>query len=349
VKSSSMALLLGAATCVMAAVPTSQVAADTGHVCFDVDVRGGQSELCAAVFEGSSPIAQRVGATLLAVHGLTETAQTWEPLASALFADKTLKHLVRRVVAIDLPGHGASEAPTGLPGGVRFGDLTIHDNLSIVIQAIDTLRAQGMGAQVIMGHSMGGLAVQGVQEVLLDQGSSLAKHGIKGAILIAPVPAAGAQWTQPPASDLTPFVVTDPALGSYLDIPPFVGRIAGGFTTFAGTQVPGTPTEAKMADYLGWEPITVALQLVGQIPPLPRPDAREGAFALRNGTVLMVVSFSQDVLTPQVDHDDLYRYLLGRPGLLFRPITTPEAVHNMHITDPVRVLRELRDLPLMLQ
>ena len=348
-KSSSMALLLSAAACLTAAVPASEAAADTGEVCFDVNVRGGQSEVCAAVFESSSPIARRVGATLLAVHGLTETAQTWEPLASAMLADKTLKHLVRRVVAIDLPGHGASEAPTGLPGGVRFGDLTIHDNLSVVIQAIDSLRAQGLGAQVIMGHSMGGLAVQGVQEVLLDQGSSLAKHGVKAAILIAPVPATGAPWTQPPPSNLAPFVVADPALGTYLDIPPAIGRIAGGFTTFAGTQVPNTPSVAKMADYLGWEPITSALQLVGQIPQLPRPDAREGAFATRNGTVLMVVSFSQDVLTPQVDHDDLYRYLLGRPGLLFRPITTPEAVHNMHITDPVGLLRELRDLPLMFQ
>lgn len=347
-KPSSMALLFSAAALTLSAAMAAPAAADTGEVCFDVNIRGGQSEVCAAVFESSSPIARHVGATLLAVHGFTETAQTWEPLASAMFADKKLKHMVKRVIAIDLPGHATSEAPTGLPGGVLFGNLTINDNVGVVIQAIDILRAQGMSAQVIMGHSMGGLTVQGVQESLLAANSSLAKHGVFGAILFAPVPAGGQPWTQPPPSDLSPFVVNDPALGTYLDVPPAIARIGGGFTTFAGTLVSRTPSVAKMADYTGWEPITAALQLAGQIP-LPRPSVREGAFSTRNGTVLMLVSFSQDVLTPQVDHDDLYRHLVGRPGLLFRPIVAPEAVHSMFLTDPVGMLRELRDLPLMLQ
>jgi pimeloyl-ACP methyl ester carboxylesterase len=197
-----------------------------------------------------------------------------------------------------------------------------------------------------MGHSMGGFAVQGVQEALLAQGSSLSDRGIHRAILLAPVPAGGQQWTQPPASDLSAFVVIDPALGAYLDLPPAIARIGGGFTTLAGMLVAGTPSVEQMAAYVGWEPLTTALQLVGQIP-LPRPSVREGAFALRNGTVLSLISFSQDVLVPAGDLDDLYIHLVGRRGLLYRPIDTPEAVHSMHVTDPTGLLQELRNLPLM--
>jgi pimeloyl-ACP methyl ester carboxylesterase len=324
-----------------AVLSTSLAAAQSSQVCFDVSLRGGASEVCASV--STNPAALPVGATILAVHGFTETAATWEPLTAAMFADPLLRRIVKRVVAIDLPGHGASEAPTGLPGGL-FGDLTINDNVSVVIQSIDILRARGLGARVIMGHSMGGLAIQGVQEALLTANSSLAAHGVFGAILIASVPGAGLPWTQlRPPSDLTPFVQFTPALGTYLDIPPPLVKLGGGYTTLAGTLTPDAPSDAQMFDYVGWEPITTALQLTGQIP-LPRPGARQGAFALNKGTVLAVISFSQDVLTPAVDQDDLYLHLNGRQGLLYRPVVAPNAVHNMHISNPAGVLTQLRNL-----
>ena len=99
-----------------------------------------------------------------------------------------------------------------------------------------------------------------------------------------------------------------------------------------------------MAPYVGWEPLTAALQLVGQIP-LPRPDAREGAFAPQNGTQLTLISFSQDVLTPAVDQDDLYLHLVGHAGSGYAPIVAPEAVHSMHVTDPAGLLGALNGLP----
>jgi hypothetical protein len=39
--------------------------------------------------------------------------------------------------------------------------------------------------------------------------------------------------------------------------------------------------------------------------------------------------------------------LLGRQGLLYRPVVTAEAVHNMHLTDPAGLITELRNLPYM--
>jgi pimeloyl-ACP methyl ester carboxylesterase len=282
----------------------------------------------------------------LAIHGFTETARVFEPLTEAMFADNVLRFAVKRVIALDLPGHGDSEPPIGLPNTV-FGNLTLHDNVSVVIQAIDALRAKGLGARVIMGHSMGGHAIQGVQEALLTQGSSLAAHGVYRAILLAPVPALDVMWTQPPPSDLGAFVVTDdPALGAYLDLPPAIARFGGGFTTTAGTLVSNTPTEAEMANYVGLEPLLTTLQLVGQAQGLPRLGCREGAFAPIRGTLLSVVAFSEDVLTPAIDLDDLYVHLIGRRGLLFRSVQGPEAVHNMFITDPEGLLAALKSMPL---
>jgi pimeloyl-ACP methyl ester carboxylesterase len=327
----------------VSALSASLAAAQTTEVCFDVSLRGGVSEICADVHTNTA--APAAGSTILAVHGFTETAETWVPLKDALFADSKLKKVVRRVIAIDLPGHGDSEAPVGLPGG-KFGDLTINENVSIVIQAIDILRAQGLGSRVLMGHSMGGLAVQGAQEALLAGGSSLAQHGVFRAILVAPVPTSSANWTRlAPPPDLTPFVVNDPALGVYLDIPGAVAKFGGGFTKLSdGQLVPNTPSDAVMADYTGWEPITTALQLTDQLlPALPRPAVRRGAFAPIRGTLLTLISFSQDVLTPQVDHQALYEYLIGRQGLLYRPIATPTAVHNMHITEPANVIAAIRE------
>jgi len=159
----------------------AQARADSAPVCFDVALGGGATEVCADVYQNS---AAPWGATILAVHGFTETARVFEPLANAMFEDDVLRFTVKRVIALDLPGSGNSAPAVGLPNAL-FGDLTLHDNVSVVIQAIDTLCSQGLGPRVIMGHSMGGHAVQGVQEALLSQGSSLADYGVRRAILIA--------------------------------------------------------------------------------------------------------------------------------------------------------------------
>lgn len=335
-------ILIVASAALGLSVNAGRAAAQPNETCFPVALAGGSTQVCADVYQNS---AAPFGSTILAIHGFTETARVFEPLAEALFADNVLKFAVKRVIALDLPGHGDSEAPIGLPNAL-FGNLTLHDNVSVVIQAIDALRAQGIGPRVIMGHSMGGHAVQGVQEALLATGSSLAAHGVYRAILLAPVPVLDVMWTQPPESDLTAYVVGDPALGAYLDLPPALARFGGGFTTMAGTLVSNTPTEEEMVKYVGWEPLITTLQLVGQAQGLPRLSCRKGAFAPIRGTLLSVVAFSQDVLTPAIDLDDLYVHLIGRRGLLFRSVQGPEAVHNMFITDPEGLIQALKTMPL---
>jgi pimeloyl-ACP methyl ester carboxylesterase len=280
--------------------------------------------------------------TVLAVHGFTETATTYGPLADAIFADGVLGHRIARVISLDLIGHGQSPAPTFVPPEGKFGDLIIEDNVSTVIQAIDILRARGLGARMIIGHSMGGLTVMAVQEALLSQGSSLAAHGILTALLLAPVPPANATWTMGPPRDLSAFVITDPVLGTYLQLPPFIAQIGGGYTTLAGTLAPNAPTVEQIVTqgYHDKEPITVALQLTGAIP-LPRPSARPRAFSFEKGTTLILASFSQDVLVPAGDLDDVYTLLTGWPGPLYRPVVADDAVHSMFITNPKGMLRGL--------
>jgi pimeloyl-ACP methyl ester carboxylesterase len=276
-------------------------------------------------------------------------------LASAIFADNNLKNRVDRVIAIDLPKHGLSPAPT-LPPGLLFGNLLIEDNASIVIQAIGALTAQDMAPTWIMGHSMGALATQVAQEQLLSQGSSLANLGVSRATLIAAVPARGTVWTRFPGADLTPFIKVDPQLGQILDVPTAACGLSG-FTTLSGTIAPGAPSAATCIAN-GWmsiEPLTAVAELNGSFcvgdpdsatsAGLCRPFVRGGAFAPGNGTRLMVLGFSQDSLTPFVDQDDLYSYLTGTSAGpdLFRPTVSDDAVHSMFIANPSEVVSAIRN------
>jgi len=285
--------------------------------------------------------------TILAVHGFTERGSMWQPLASAIFDDSVLGFAVKRIIAIDMPVHGGSGVPS-LPSPLKFQDLLIEDNASVVIQSIDALRGLGKAASIVMGHSMGGLEIQAAQEALLSQNSSLARHGVFGAILVSAVPARGTQWTQLLQPDVTPFVVTDPVLGTFLSIPDALGPFTGGYTTLSGAIAPNAPSSATFVanDWVGPEPITTALELVGTSAPLWRPFVRQNAFALANATVLTVVSGSQDALTPAVDQPVLYTYLTGLPSTgvtLYRPVVADDAVHSMFVSNPAGMLSALKN------
>ena len=319
---------------------------------FAVTLRGtGQVTINATVYR--NPRA-RSGANVMAVHGLSETGFTYRPLAETIFSDRRLSSRVKHVIAIDMPGHGDSGFPTNLPNGARFGELTIDDNVSVLIQSLDALRQKRLAPRIVIGHSMGGLEVQAAQQALLSQGSSFAQRGVFGAVLLAPVPPHEQLWNQPPPADLTPFIVNDPVLGSFLQIPPqvFIGQAFG---TLSGTIAPNAPTPEEVAAerYVGPEPLTTVLQLVEATVPLPgggtftfqRPTVNAGAFSIRNGTLASVVSFSQDFLVPAGDLDDLYRHLTGdNRNLLYRPVTADDAVHAMYISNPEGMLDAIRSM-----
>ena len=327
-------------------------------IAFPAGVTGGSTTISMTVYENAN--ASPLAATVLAVHGFTETAKSWVPLKDALFSYPQTKQRVKRFIALDLTGHGKSPIPDLSPNNL-FGNLTIYDNVGVIIQAIDYLRSQGMGPRVVMGHSMGGLELQSAQETLLSQGSSLAKHGVLRAILMAPVPVANISAWMPAATTLPDSYYRYDA-GTYIVLDGPGSVYGGGFTTLDFFPGPCNPpdnsrsiTPAACAflapgatdGLIGAEPSVTTAQLVGLLadPPynLPRPSARKGAFALRNGTVMSVIGFSQDVLTPAALQPALYQHLLGRQGLLYHEIVANDAVHSMFITNPVGMLDQLFD------
>ncbi len=332
-------------------VRTAESAFTSGELSFPITLRGtGAATIAAHVFENP---AHRGAVNVLAVHGIAETGFVFGPLAQAIFADRALGLTVRRIVAIDLPGHGDSSDPTKLPAGVTFGDLTIEDDANVVIQSIDSLRRLAIPPSAVVAHSMGGLEVQVAQQELLDEGSSLAAHGVFAAALLAPVPVADVPWVPPP-SDLSPFVVTDPVLGAYVLLPPAV-FIGFAFTTTSGTLATDAPTpdQVQAARYIGAEPLTSALELVGATVPAPdggtvtlrRPSASAGSLGARHGTLTTVVSFSEDILVPAQYLGPLYEYLTGdKRDVLYRPVVAPDAVHEMLISNPTGLLDALRQM-----
>lgn len=125
--------------------------------------------------------------------------------------------------------------------------------------------------------------------------------------------------------------------------------------TLAGTVVPNAPTleETLSRGYLGFEPFVTLAQLGGAPIPLPTggsfilplPAVAAGAFAPSRGTLLALVSFSQDVLVPAINLGDLYTYLTNdTTGERYLPIVASDAVHGMLISNPAAIVRQARDL-----
>jgi pimeloyl-ACP methyl ester carboxylesterase len=82
--------------------------------------------------------ADAAGEPIVALHGWLDNAMSFAPLAAALG---------RRVIALDLVGHGHSD---WLPPGAWYHLL---DNLEIVERALDALE---LDRATVLGHSMGG-------------------------------------------------------------------------------------------------------------------------------------------------------------------------------------------------
>ncbi len=92
-------------------------------------------------------------AGLLLIHGLSATAWTWAPIARRLRA-------VRRVVAMDLRGHGLSDAPTE-----GYDPPTLAEDVRAVAEGSGLL--DGQTTRVILaGHGFGAIVAAWAAEAL---------------------------------------------------------------------------------------------------------------------------------------------------------------------------------------
>lgn len=95
---------------------------------------------------------------LLLLHGFSGSSESWgEPLLERLSHG-------RRVIAVDLPGHGESDAPAE-PGRFAFA--------AIVSDLADLLDALEVASAVWVGYSMGGRLALGAGLLLPDRVSRL--------------------------------------------------------------------------------------------------------------------------------------------------------------------------------
>ncbi len=81
-------------------------------------------------------------ATVL-IHGITESRHSWRPITEALAPS-------HRVLAVDLRGHGQSEA----------GDS--YDPISYASDVVETMQHVGLRQARIVGHSLGGVVASAV-------------------------------------------------------------------------------------------------------------------------------------------------------------------------------------------
>lgn len=105
------------------------------------------------------------GTAVILVHGITESAVTWDPLIDRLTPD-------RRVVAVDLRGHG------------RSGTADRYDLEAMAGDIVAVAAHLGIDRPHLVGHSLGGAVVSAVGSVMptssvVDVDQSLQLDGFK--------------------------------------------------------------------------------------------------------------------------------------------------------------------------
>lgn len=280
--------------------------------------------------------------TIFAVHDFAHTAETWKPFADALFNDNSSGPVVCRVAAINLPGRGDST----LPSGIQYGQLTLDDHVTAIIATLDGLRLRGERTRKLIGHSQGGLLIQMLQQRLAASRSSLRRRfGITHAILLAPALPQPIRWESQEVfgafdAIIEEFQTSDLSRGKIVDIPD--AAFPGVFFSDRNNQLAAgapTPSEVNSRGYNAPAPLFASLQLAG-IEPFSRPFIDPGIFSQQRGTRLFMATYEQDILFRPREHASLYRYLIGadRSRSRFVTVEGPETVHDLHLSDPMRLI-----------
>jgi pimeloyl-ACP methyl ester carboxylesterase len=309
----------------------------------DVELRPGvMADVHLSVYQNTH-VPCRSG-TVFAIHGANSTALSLEPFALELTQTPVDGRPVCRVVTMDLPGHGQSPPPSG----ALFGELTLDDYATAVVDVLGRLPAQGIRPRTIVGHSMGGMVIQLAQQALVDDGSSLwdAFH-IGHAVLLSPAIPAAVPWTfrddpEGPAL-ISMFLQQDPVLGPIIDFPPevFVSVV---FTTLEGILASNamTPEEVAATGWMNPESLAASGPLLG-LPSYDAPEVDSGIFADELGTQLDLVAFEQDTVILATDLGPLFSYLSGKPvGPGFATVTGEIATHGLPQSDPAFMVDSLK-------
>lgn len=289
------------------------------------------------------------GRNVFLIHGFAHSANFLKPLMATILNDPRYHNQVKRIFALDLPGHSQSTWPAGC---WKYMALSMDDYVFISQEVLRNLTGPlGYGTiDIIGGHSMGGMVVQMMEQDLIDQGTSLfAEFGTEGVMLIAAAPPeqvfwkyaqscfgdAWGGWLSPMFFDILPNLRIDLQLGFYVEAP-YSEYIRLFFTNMSGEVVPGAPTSEELDQFKSKEPFIAGIQLAGMDNDVARPYIDGGIFA---GYRLGTVSYEQDILLRVDEENALHTYLGGQTeGFTRGQVLGQYAVHDGLYSMPESVL-----------
>ncbi len=218
-----------------------------------------------------------------------------------------------------------------------------------------------MKPNTIMGHSLGGLEVILLQDMLIQQGSNMRKEfGIKNAILLAPAIPAPLDWAflGTGGAQLIPFAVEHPDHGWILDLPFYLWPWnfftntccyfpPGNPYGYPPAMVPGAPDAATVLanGYNSIEAGPLLFHMAGyplaildpntHHPTRPRVSASAGIFKPKHGVQLTLFAEEFDKMMSPEEEWTLYQYLTAdKKGKGYLLVEGEETCHDTHISDP---------------
>ncbi|EMM98975.1 putative lysophospholipase [Leptospira noguchii str. 1993005606] len=291
--------------------------------------------------------------SVLCVHGFGDNSTIYEPLAKELIN----KGKARNVYILDLPGHGNSTVTQGSASLPKYAsDLTlIHYSDALRALLSEMTVTEGKKIHTIVGHSLGGIVIQLVQNQLVTRGwggNLLSSFGIENTILIASDIPSPLPW-YPGDTDMSDpnsakslvwnfkvqkvvyFNVYPPEVvyGNFIDSPDdfFIG------TKYSvnGVPVSGAPTASEIPLMNNLEPYPAGANVVGLDPSGETTESRPRLSITQNiwnGFNLKVVWLDKDPFFSQSELQGLAQYL--KAGLSVITISDPEAVHGTPYSKP---------------
>lgn len=263
--------------------------------------------------------------SVLCVHGFGDNSTIYEPLAKELIN----KGKARNVYILDLPGHGNSTVTQGSASLPKYAsDLTlIHYSDALRALLSEMTVTEGKKIHTIVGHSLGGIVIQLVQNQLVTRGwggNLLSSFGIENTILIASDIPSPLPW-YPGDTDMSDpnsakslvwnfkvqkvvyFNVYPPEVvyGNFIDSPDdfFIG------TKYSvnGVPVSGAPTASEIPLMNNLEPYPAGANVVGLDPSGETTESRPRLSITQNiwnGFNLKVVWLDKDPFSVNQNYKD---------------------------------------------
>ncbi|WP_246846846.1 alpha/beta hydrolase [Leptospira barantonii] len=281
---------------------------------------------------------------ILCVHGFGDNSSIFAPLAQRLIATGKATD----VYAVDLPGHGGSYLSTyPIFGPPVYGELSVWEYTDVMQELLYQMtQKEFKNINTIVGHSIGGLVVQLLQDRLVNESSSSLRtsYGIENAVLIAsdipnPLPWAGGDLPADNPYSAKKLVIdfkatsTNILIGNYVDTPD--DYFIYSKYSVGGVPVSGAPSAANLPKVKNREPYASAANIVGLDPTartnnaVPRISVRRNIW---NGFNLKVVWLDKDPFFSQAESAGLADYL--KAGLSLSVISDSEAVHGTPYSKP---------------